>query len=55
VSRAQYEAATSLGLGYWQAQRAVILPQALVAVIPAFVNNLLDVHGHPAGRGRLDV
>jgi general L-amino acid transport system permease protein len=42
VSRAQYEAATSLGLGYWQMQRAVILPQALVAVIPAFVNNLLS-------------
>jgi len=42
VGRAQYEAATSLGLGYWQMQRAVILPQALVAVIPAFVNNLLS-------------
>ena len=42
VSRAQHEAATSLGLGYWQMQRAVILPQALVAVIPAFVNNLLS-------------
>ena len=32
VSRAQHEAATSLGLRNWQAQRAVILPQALVAV-----------------------
>ena len=42
VSRAQHEAATSLGLRYWQTQRAVILPQALVAVIPAFVNNLLS-------------
>jgi general L-amino acid transport system permease protein len=42
VSRAQHEAAVSLGLRYWQAQRAVILPQALVAVIPAFVNNLLS-------------
>jgi general L-amino acid transport system permease protein len=42
VSRAQIEAATSLGLGYWQAQRFVILPQALVAVIPSFVNNLLS-------------
>jgi general L-amino acid transport system permease protein len=42
VSRAQHEAATSLGLRYWQVQRAVILPQALVAVIPAFVNNLLS-------------
>jgi general L-amino acid transport system permease protein len=42
VARAQHEAATSLGLRYWQVQRAVILPQALVAVIPAFVNNLLS-------------
>ena len=42
MSRAQYEAATSLGLGYWQMQRTVVLPQALVAVIPAFVNNLLS-------------
>jgi len=42
VSRSQQEAATSLGLRYWQTQRAVILPQALVAVIPAFVNNLLS-------------
>ena len=42
VARAQAEAATSLGLRYWQTQRAVILPQALVAVIPAFVNNLLS-------------
>jgi general L-amino acid transport system permease protein len=42
VPRAQTEAATSLGLTWWQVQRAVILPQALVAVIPAFVNNLLS-------------
>jgi general L-amino acid transport system permease protein len=42
VTHAQHDAATSLGLRYWQAQRAVILPQALVAVIPAFVNNLLS-------------
>jgi general L-amino acid transport system permease protein len=42
LPRAQHEAALSLGLRYWQAQRAVILPQALVAVIPAFVNNLLS-------------
>ena len=42
VPRTQTEAATSLGLRYWQVQRGVILPQALVAVIPAFVNNLLS-------------
>ena len=42
VPRAQSEAATSLGLTWWQVQRSVVLPQALVAVIPAFVNNLLS-------------
>jgi general L-amino acid transport system permease protein len=42
VPRAQQEAATSLGLRWWPVQRHVILPQALVAVIPAFVNNLLS-------------
>ena len=38
----QLEAGTSLGLRYWQLQRVIVLPQALVAVIPAFVNNLLS-------------
>lgn len=42
IPRAQHEAALSLGLRYWQVQASVILPQALVAVIPAFVNNLLS-------------
>jgi len=42
IPKAQHEAALSLGLRYWQVQASVILPQALVAVIPAFVNNLLS-------------
>ena len=42
LARGQREAGTSLGLTYWQLQRAIVLPQALVAVIPAFVNNLLS-------------
>ena len=42
VARAQNDAARSLGLTYWQVQAAVLLPQALVAVIPSFVNNLLS-------------
>jgi general L-amino acid transport system permease protein len=42
IARAQAEAATSLGMRGWQVQAFVILPQALVAVIPAFVNNLLS-------------
>lgn len=42
LQRGQHDAGISLGLTYWQLQRAVVLPQALVAVIPAFVNNLLS-------------
>ena len=42
LPRGQHEAGTSLGLTYWQLQRSIVLPQALVAVIPAFVNNLLS-------------
>jgi general L-amino acid transport system permease protein len=42
LPRGQAEAAASLGLSWWQAQRRVILPQALVLVIPAFVNSLLS-------------
>lgn len=42
LPRGQLEAGISLGLRYWQLQRAVVLPQALVAVIPAFVNSLLS-------------
>ncbi len=34
----QHEAAQALGLGYWQAMRLVILPQALRTVIPSIVN-----------------
>jgi general L-amino acid transport system permease protein len=42
LPRGQHEAAASLGLGWWQTQRKVILPQALVIVIPSFVNSLLS-------------
>lgn len=42
LPRGQREAGTSLGLTYWQLQRSIVLPQALVAVIPGFVNNLLS-------------
>ena len=42
LPRGQLDAGRSLGLRYWQLQRSVVLPQALVAVIPAFVNNLLS-------------
>jgi general L-amino acid transport system permease protein len=42
VPRGQFDAAASLGLGYWQTHASIILPQALVAVVPAFVNSLLS-------------
>lgn len=42
LPRGQAEAAEALGLSWWRAQRRVILPQALVLVIPSFVNSLLS-------------
>jgi general L-amino acid transport system permease protein len=42
LPRGQHEAAASLGLDFWQTQAKVILPQALVLVIPSFVNSLLS-------------
>ncbi len=43
VGRGQVEAAASMGLGYWQAQRKIILPQALAAVVPSIVNNFISL------------
>ena len=43
VERGQAEAAASLGLGYWQAQRKIILPQALATVVPGIVNNFISL------------
>lgn len=37
VPRAQTEAATALGLGFWKTQGLVILPQALRTVVPALL------------------
>ncbi len=42
LPKGQVEAAASLGLSWWQTQRRVVLPQALVLVIPSFVNSLLS-------------
>ena len=42
VQKGQYLASESLGLRTWQCYFYVILPQALVAVIPALVNSLLS-------------
>lgn len=41
VPAGQFEAAATLGLGYWQTQRKIVLPQALQAVVPAIVNTFI--------------
>lgn len=38
----QYEAADSLGLGYWKKMRFIVLPQALRIAIPALVNSFIS-------------
>ena len=43
VERGQLEAAASIGLTGWQAQRKVVLPQALAAVVPAIMNNFISL------------
>lgn len=42
IPQGQYYAAMSLGLSKYKTYRYIVLPQALVAVIPAFVNSLLS-------------
>jgi general L-amino acid transport system permease protein len=41
IPRGQTEAAASLGLGYWQTQRKIVLPQALALVVPGIVNSFI--------------
>ncbi|WBU64970.1 amino acid ABC transporter permease [Paracoccus aerodenitrificans] len=43
LPRGQYEAADSLGLNYWQAQRLIILPQALKISIPGIVGTFIGM------------
>ena len=43
LPRGQYEGADSLGLNYWQAQRLIIMPQALKISIPGIVSNFIGV------------
>jgi general L-amino acid transport system ATP-binding protein len=43
VGRGQAEAAASMGLTYWQAQRKIVLPQALATVVPGIVNNFISL------------
>jgi len=41
LPKGQVEAAHSLGMGYWQIQRKIVLPQALRLVVPSIVNTFI--------------
>ncbi|MFS2149678.1 amino acid ABC transporter permease [Rhizobium sp. Rhizsp42] len=41
IPKGQFEGADSLGLGYWQKTRLVIMPQAIKLVIPSIVNTFI--------------
>ena len=41
MPKGQYEAARSLGMGYWKSNYLIILPQALKIVIPGIANTFL--------------
>ena len=43
VGAEQYEACTALNLGRWQGMRHVILPQALLVMLPTFGNNAIEL------------
>ena len=43
IPKGQQEAADTLGLSFWQAQRKIILPQALAMVIPGVMNNFIAI------------
>lgn len=43
IPRGQFEAADALGLGYWQKMAKIVLPQAIVLVIPPIVNTFIGL------------
>ncbi len=43
LPKGQYEAADALGLTYWQAQRLIIMPQALKIAIPGIVSTFIGL------------
>jgi general L-amino acid transport system permease protein len=43
LPRGQFEAADALGLDYWQAQRLIIMPQALKISIPGIVSSFIGL------------
>jgi len=43
IPRGQFEAASAMGLNYWQSMRLIILPQALKISIPGIVNTFIGL------------
>jgi L-cystine transport system permease protein len=43
ISKGQWAAGYSLGLGYWQTLRYIVLPQALRSAVPAMSNTLISL------------
>ncbi len=43
LPRGQYEAGDALGLDYWQAQRLIVMPQALKIAIPGIVSSFIGL------------
>ena len=43
LPRGQFEAASALGLDYWQAQRLIVMPQALKISIPGIVSSFIGL------------
>ena len=43
LPKGQYEAADALGMNYWQAQRLIIMPQALKISIPGIVSSFIGL------------
>ncbi|NBT81843.1 MAG: amino acid ABC transporter permease, partial [Betaproteobacteria bacterium] len=43
IPKGQVEAAQSLGMGYWQTQGKIVLPQALAMVVPGVMNNFIGI------------
>jgi len=43
IPKGQYEAAASMGLGYWRMMGLIVMPQALKAVIPGIVSGFIGL------------
>lgn len=43
IDKGQYEAADSMGLGYWHKTTFIILPQALKVALPGIMNSVIEI------------